>query len=308
MTQIVKASRRIVHRITARFVALILRKGAIYDPENFRLWENHGYHITPTHFYCPIPDTRELEKVYPNRKETPGIDYRPEFQLRLLSEKLSQFSAEYNSFPISSTEENQFYLDNDAFGGVDPHVYYSMIRCFQPRLIIEIGSGYSTLLGVQASQANGTTQLRFVDPWPRKFIAKGAISAEHIRLRVEELEHGFFQELQENDILFIDSSHVIRTGGDVTYLFLQVLPRLASGVIVHVHDVYLPFDYPKKLVVEQHMFWTEQYLLQAYLIENRNAEVMFGSNYMAHEYPEALKASFPRALWWGGGSFWIRKC
>jgi hypothetical protein len=244
---------------------------------------------------------------YPRISELPGIDLRPEFQVKLLAEVFPLYSAQYNTFPINCSIDEGFYLDNDAFGGIDPHVYYCMIRHFQPRTIIEVGSGYSTLLGAQASKENATTRLIVVDPWPRDFIASGIDGVEHIRRKVEEIDIDFFQQLRQHDILFVDSSHVVRTAGDVCYLILEVLPRLARGVIVHFHDIYFPYDYPKELLVERHAFWTEQYLLQGYLADNCKFQVLFASHFMAHEYRKEVKAAFPSALWWGGGSFWIRK-
>jgi hypothetical protein len=129
-----------IHRVAAQIVALILRPGAIYDTKNFRLWERNGYHITPTHFYSPIPHTRDLESNDFHPSELAGIDLRSEFQLELLTHAFSQFSAEYNDFATKATDHSAFYLDNDAFSGIDPHIYYCMIRNFKPRTIIEVGS------------------------------------------------------------------------------------------------------------------------------------------------------------------------
>ncbi len=313
VSKLVAWAKHSIHRIVAHVVAFILRPGAVYDPDNFRMWERRGYHITPVHFHHPIPDTRELERVYPRPSMVSGIDLRPEFQLKLLQEVFPQFSAEYDAFPTQPSNSLSFYLDNDAFAGIDPHVYYCMIRYFQPKTIIEVGSGHSTVLGSQGVSKNNTdVKLIVIDPWPRDFTRDFISSAppyiEHIQQKVEELDAEFLAQLQENDILFVDSSHVVRTAGDVCFLILEILPRLTRGVIVHFHDIFLPFDYPKEWVVEEHNFWTEQYLLQAYLTENSHAEVLFASNFISHEYPEEVRRTFPRALRWSGASFWIRKC
>jgi len=293
----------------ARLVAIVLRGGAAYDPTNFSLWEKRGYHITPVHFYQPVPDTRELAQLlYPRISKCPGIDLQSEPQARLLREVFPQYAEEYNNFPAKqSLTDISFYLDNDAFTGIDPHVYHCMVRHFQPRTIIEVGSGYSTLLAAQAIQRNATGRLIAVDPWPRDFIAAGVEKMELVCRKVEELTPEFFLQLQANDILFVDSSHVIRTAGDVGFLLLEVLPTLRPGVFIHFHDIFLPYDYPKEWLLEKHLFWTEQYLLQAYLADNSKVEVVFASNFMAHQHPQALRTVFPKALWWGGGSFWIRK-
>src|SRR5262249_23664389 len=135
--------------------------------------------------------------------------------------------------------------------------------------------------------------------------------------KVEDIDLEFFSQLQSGDILFIDSSHTVKIGGDVNYLFLEVLPRLKPGVIVHVHDIFLPFDYRRDWVKERLRFWTEQYLLQAFLTFNSEFEVLMANHYLMHRYLEDLKAAFPNlenlkaalpsSVKWDGGSFWMRR-
>jgi hypothetical protein len=300
------------HHLIARLVSLILKPEATYDPHNFEIWEKRGYHITPNHYYYPIPDTQELKETYPNTPTAWGIDLRPEFQLNLFQEIFPKYSKDYNSLPLKTDKPDTFFLYNDGFCGIDPHVYYSFVRHFNPKTIIEVGSGHSTLLGFQALEGNKSGgKMIVIDPWPRDFIqdfvSTSPPNLEHIPQKVQELEVGFFAQIQENDILFIDSSHVIRTGGDVCFLILNVLPSLPKGVLIHFHDIYLPQDYPKELLLEQHKFFTEQYLLQAYLIENHQVEVIFASHYISLRYGNVVKEAFPNAVWWTGESFWIRK-
>jgi hypothetical protein len=232
---------------------------------------------------------------------------REEFQLELLSEQFNKLSYEYSSFPIKAESSKAFYLDNDAFSGIDPYIFYCMIRNFKPRTIIEVGSGHSTLLGAQASRLNNSTRYICIDPWPREFISIGVPSVDFIRERVEHVELNIFHQLQPDDILFIDSSHVVRTGGDVSFIILEILPLLKKGVIIHFHDIFLPFDYPKDWIVRDHRFWTEQYLLQAYLAENEHVEVLFASHFIAEKHASQIRQTFPNALSLDGGSFWIRK-
>jgi len=315
-----------IHRAIAHLVAVVLRKGAVYYPDNFRLWESKGYHITPVDFYYPVPDTRELMKNHPRPNRTvPGIDFRPEFQHQFLTEIAPQFAHEYNAFPLTKPTphksgilpDNTFYIENDAFVGIDPHAYHVMIRHFKPRTIIEVGAGNSTLLGSQASRLNKHTRYISIDPYytyttscpsHSKERSCGGI-VESIQHNVEDLPINFFKQLQKNDILFIDSSHVIRASGDVCFLILEILPILEKGVIIHLHDIYLPFDYSKNLLVNIHYFWTEQYLLQAYLINNPTVEVMFGSKFVLDRYRDDVKRTFPNIRDYdGSASFWIRKC
>ena len=124
---------------------------------------------------------------------------------------------------------------------------------------------------------------------------------------MQEIDLEFFSQLQSGDILFIDSSHTVKIGGDVNYLFLEVLPRLNPGVIVHVHDIFLPFECRRDWVLDEFRFWTEQYLLQAFLTFNSEFEVLLGNYYLSRYHEEHLQAAFPDLPRWIGGSFWMRR-
>jgi hypothetical protein len=279
-------------------------------PEFFRLWEKHDVHVTPVHFYQPIPDTRTLpESLWSQPRELVGIDMNDDVQLDLLRTCFPKFRDEYEQFPVAEPERpGQFYFDNGRFGGTDALVAYCVVRHFKPRTIIEVGSGYSSLISGQAAAKNGAPALICVEPFPLDFLAKGFPGLRSlIEKKVEDLGFDFFSQLQSGDILFIDSSHTVKIGGDVNYLFLEVLPRLNPGVIVHVHDILLPFEYPRDWVMDELRFWSEQYLLQAFLAFNSEFEVLFANNYLAFRYLEDFKTTFPTSPWWGGGSFWMRR-
>lgn len=309
---IISIIKRYVNRIIAYLVGFVLRPSATSDTINFRIWEKRGYHITPDNFYSPIPNISELEREFPNESGMFGLKLNLEEQICLLNEIVSGYSIEYNSFDIRSSNPDSFHLDNDAFSGIDPYVYYCMIRYFKPKKIIEIGSGYSTLLAHQALKRNNSDfKFIIIDPWPRdftnRFLSNNSSSLMHFSEKAENIDINTYLNLQKNDILFIDGSHVVRIGGDVCFLVLELLPQLSSGVIIHFHDIFIPNDYPKDWVVNKHLFWSEQYLLQAYITENDNVEILFASNFVSKKAPKILKNTFPMALWWGGGSFWIRK-
>jgi hypothetical protein len=306
MSGMVERLKRRGHRVSAQIVACVLRTGAVYDLENFRLWERRGYHITPVHFYYPIPDTRELRDHYPSESHMHGIDLRTDQQQVLLHDVLAAYEPELARIAGRDGTGPGFFMANDAFRGIDPYIYYALIRHVRPATVIEVGSGFSTLLAAEALAVNGVGEVICVDPWPRDFIAEHTGPIRRIRERVEALDTELFASLQANDILFIDSSHVVRTGGDVACVLLTILPLVRPGVLIHFHDIYLPDDYPCDLVVTRRQFWTEQYLVQAYLCENEHAQVLFGSNHMVHQHPTALRACFPTAELFGA-SFWIRK-
>ena len=223
-----------------------------------------------------------------------------------------------NFQPNRAGKSPSFHLDNGLFGGIDALVAYCMIRHFQPRLIIEIGGGFSTLLLTEAAAKNNTSALTCIEPFPQEFLKQGVPGLHRlIEKKVQDIDLEFFSELHSGDLLFIDSSHTVKIGGDVNYLFLEVLPRLEPGVIVHIHDIFLPFEYRRDWVLGEFRFWAEQYLLQAFLAFNSEFEVLMANNYMAHRYLEDIRAAFPtleklkaappNSVRWGGGSFWMRR-
>jgi hypothetical protein len=276
----------------------------------FPAWERHGFHVTPVHFYQPIPDTQSLSETLWNRpSELVGIDMNGPVQLDLLRTCFPKFQSEYEQFPTTLTEEpGHFYLNNDLFDGTDALVGYCMVRYFRPQLIIEIGSGFSSLLLGQAAAKNNKSALICIEPFPQEFLKQGFPGLHRlIEKKVEDIDLEFFSELHSGDVLFIDSSHTVKIGGDVNYLFLEVLPRLEPGVIVHIHDIFLPFEYRRDWVKEEFRFWSEQYLLQAFLAFNSEFEVLLANSYLNHYHQQDLKAAFPSLPSWGGGSFWMRR-
>lgn len=289
----------------ARFV----RDGG-YSGKIFRRFERHGVHVTPVHFYSPIPDTAQLgDHIWQKESGLIGVDMNDEMQLHLVSEIFPQFRDEYESLPSAPSEDpSRFYLGNGLFDGTDALVLYCMLRYLKPRRVLEVGAGFSTRLAAQAVLANGPTELVCVDPFPDPVLQEGIPGLTTlIPSRVEELPMELFLDLQENDVLFIDSSHVARIGGDVTFLFLEVLPRLQPGVVVQVHDVFLPFEYGREWVVDALRFWNEQYVLQAFLAFNSAFRVLVANSYLNVRHSDVLRATFPTSPWWGGGSFWFQR-
>jgi hypothetical protein len=276
----------------------------------FQLWEEHGFHLTPVHFYQPIPDTRALpDALWQKPSELVGVDMNEAGQLDLLRNFFPEFRAEYDAIPVDPTgNPHEFYLKNGAFEGTDALVLYCMVRHFRPRLILEVGSGFSSRLSAQAALRNGNTELVCIEPYPDDVLTRGFPGLTSvIPKKVQEVELGSFERLDDGDILFIDSSHVVKTGGDVNYLFLEVLPRLRPGVVVHVHDIFLPQEFPKRWIIDLRLFWTEQYLLQAFLTYNSKFEVLFANAYMGLKHVPEMQETFPKSPWWGGGSFWMRR-
>lgn len=275
----------------------------------FSFWEQRGIHITPNHFYQPIPDTRMLkETLWTQLSELSGVDMNIDEQAELLLKVFPQFKPEYDRFPLAPTNvPYQFYLNNGCYDGLDALVLYCMVRHFKPRKIIEIGSGFSTRVSAQASLVNGNTELTAIEPYPSEVLIKGfpGLSKLH-KEKIENIDISIFNELQEDDILFVDTSHVVKCGGDVNQIYLEIIPRLKKGVIVHIHDIFFPREYPKEWIFEMQRFWTEQYMLQAFLAFNSEFEVLFSNSFIPYKYFKEVQTIFPNSPC-GGSSFWMRR-
>lgn len=275
---------------------------------NLELWryvESRGYHVTPVHFYQPIPDTQSLDETYRPESAMAGIDWNESIQLQLLRETFPQYAGEYVQFYHAFRADGRFANRRLEFIGQDPFVYHCMIRHLKPASVVEVGAGFSTLVAANAARLNGNTSVTAIEPYPNEFLA--AASDVHIvQESVQNVKINFFTGLRANDILFIDSSHVVKTGSDVCFLVLEVLPRLGAGVAVHFHDIFLPYDYPQHWLQERRLFWNEQYLVQAYLIHNQRARILFANRYMKERHREALAQTLPECEGIGGGSLWFQ--
>ena len=284
----------------------------------FGLFERAGIHVSPVHHTQPFPDTRRLgPQIWREPSEMVGIDMREREQVQLLDSFSARFKGEYDALPRRPIvgAPAAFYTDNPFFGPIDAEISYCMIRSLRPRRVIEIGSGFSTLLAKQALERNAADghpgRLDTYDPKPAAMLATIVDASTSVNVaRAEDLPLETFATLRAGDILFLDSTHVVRIGGDVNYELLEVVPRLAAGVNVHFHDIFLPDQYPRKLVMDERLFWTEQYLLQAFLAFNGVFEVVWGSAFMCRTHRAELAAaftSFDPSADHTGGSFWIRR-
>jgi hypothetical protein len=282
-----------------------------------------GLHIIPNHFYQPVPDTRFIPKsLWDGKSEMIGVRMNDSLQLQLIQDFKSMFYDEYNQFPPTplangfSQPVALFYSDNPFFGPVDAEFLYCMIRYLKPNKVIEVGSGYTTYLSAQAILVNQQKDGRLCDliaiePYPNKILQKGFPGLTSLKTnKLQEIPFNYFNILKENDILFIDSSHILNIGSDVAYLFLEILPRLNSGVYVHIHDIYLPYEYPRSMIFTEKKFYNEQYLLQSFLINNYQFEVVYVGYYLHKHYSHELKKAVPRydpSSHKKPVSFWIRK-
>ncbi len=286
--------------------------------KSFGLWERLGIHIVPNHFYQPIPHVRYLnDRLWETPSALVGIDMDEQSQIALLSQFSDAYKHEYDLFPTNKTgRPYDYFVNNGGFESVDGEILYCIIRHFKPKRIIEIGSGNSTYLSALAIQKNKEQDPKYsceftaIEPYPNKVLQNGLPNLSNlIKEPVQNVPLSTFERLEENDILFIDSSHVLKVGSDVQYEYNDILPRLNKGVFIHIHDIFLPCEYPKKWILQEHRFWTEQYLLQAFLTYNSAFKVIWAGHYMHMYHPELLEKTFRtyNHETVQPGSFWMRK-
>jgi len=244
------------------------------------------------HYYEPQFDFSTYKQEYRNLQ---GIDFNLSVQTELLES--FHFQDELLEKPIESVSKPTYYYNNGSFSSGDAECYYSLIRKFKPKRIIEIGSGYSTLIAHEAIIENNKenqsvqTQLTCIEPYEMPWLSQ--IDVNLIREKVEDIGTEFFKQLETGDILFIDSSHMIRPQGDVIYEVLEILPQLNSGVLIHFHDIFSPLNYPEKWLKEEFRLWNEQYLIEAFLSHNSEFEIIVAMSYLTQHCNDKMHSAFP---------------
>ena len=237
-----------------------------------------------------------------------GLNINPERSLEFLTQNCAPYKSDYLDFPRSSNGDgNGYYLNNGWFGAIDAELLYGVMRKQKPRRVFEVGSGFSTRLMLRAIRdENLSTAITSVDPEPRVGIAHCV--SEHIATPIEQVDPArIVDSLDEGDLLFIDSSHSVTTGGDVPYLLLEVLPKLRKGVWIQIHDIFLPFDYPEPYV-SAGWGWSEQYLVHAFLCYNDVFEVLWPARYMWEYHRPAVLDMIPaEENVFPPSSLWLRK-
>lgn len=265
----------------------------------------------PGHFYSPIPDwdevARDAGRVFRATRALPGIDLRENEQVTLLRE----LSAHYPELPYGKLAGLRYRFGNPNFGHGDAIVLYSMIRHLRPRRIVEVGSGYSSavILDTNALFLQGAAACTFVDPAPQllESLLQPDDRARVLGVRVQDAPEEIFTSLEANDVFFVDSSHVLKTGSDVQHILFEILPRLRSGVYVHFHDVFYPFEYPRSWVCDLGFAWNEIYAVHAFLQYNTAFEIVFFNSFLAATHEELFRAAMPLFLANPGGSLWLRR-
>lgn len=278
------------------------------------LLDNTGY--PPGHFYSPLVDVSDpyvIQTVRGRLAAQPpnhvGIDAT---RMKTLLERLA---IHHQRFPFSQnrTSSHRYYYDNPFFACHDGSVLFSMLLEFRPRQIIEIGCGFSSALMLDTNDQffGGALELTLIDPQletvSRTFEPHGATRATLLPHRVQDIPIELFGRLDANDILFIDSSHVLKTGSDVNYYLFEILPRLKPGVLIHVHDILYPFEYLTEWALDEKRSWNESYALRAFLQYNDSFEIVYWNNFVFHRLTDDLARLMPLCMKNEGGSLWLRR-
>lgn len=271
--------------------------------------------VPPGHFYSPIVDPEALaqraEAVFDPNRTLRQIDLRPAAQLALLAD-LSPHAARL-VFPDEPDGEGGFYYQNPYFPPSDAQVLASLMMHQRPRRYIEVGSGYTSALALAVDRQflGETTEFTFIEPYPERLysLISPQDRARH-RIFVQQVQDvplELFQELENGDFLFIDSTHVSKAGSDVHCEIFDILPTLKSGVYVHFHDIFYPFEYPREWFFKENRSWNEIYLIRAYLMNNKDYEIIMFNDFIFQKYPEEFARLMPKSRKKSGGSLWLRR-
>ncbi len=270
----------------------------------------------PGHFYSPIVDVDELRsqqaRIWPVEPTVLGIDFNDAYHEQVLREFFPAFYPRFAYPQQSGDDPLTFHVQNDQFSWLDCRALFVLLQVWRPRRLVEVGSGFSTLLIADVNRRflNGSMRICCIEPYPRAALLAPALGLERlIPSKVQEIGREPFDALETGDVLFIDSSHVAKTGSDVNHLCFEVLPRLRKGVRVHFHDIFLPDDYPKPWVLDENRGWNEQYLVRALLMYSSHFRLLFSCSYAYCAHATALREALrePSGAYYGGGSLWIEK-
>lgn len=277
-----------------------------------------GFDLVKRSFYSPIPDWESMpEETWTRRSALAGLTWDLDRQLDFLESKLAPFVAEFDPPADPPTDGSVAYsYGNGFFPAVDGDLLYAMVRHLRPPRIVELGSGYSSLVIAEARRRNDAEapdvppcEHTVWDPFSRPELRDTIAAQADLRLvSANDVPLSLFESLEAGDVLFVDTTHTVKLGSDVNYIILDVLPRLQPGVVVHFHDIFLPFEYPKQWLTDPEVFWAEQYLLQAYLSGNPGWDILLSNAALLADEPARVRAVVPSApLARAASSFWMRR-
>lgn len=313
--------KRLLNRLALGFLRLLparlARHGMFLLQSHPEIPDRWGVHVRGIHYYDPLPDFREVtvEKTL-ERRISKAIDFDLPGQVELQRNLAAAYGAELAALAAKPEAEGGFPFQNEYFSFLDAAVYYALIRHLKPARVLEIGCGFSTRIADKALKANRAEgspgRLVCIEPYPQPRLTEFKLEIELVQKKVEEVPLEFFQELSANDILFIDSSHVVKFQSDVCCEFLDILPSVRPGVWVHVHDIFFPTDYPVRWLVDRRIAFNEQYLLEAFLAFNASFKPTAALRWLWLEQRDQMRSCWPQPVLpseddQGVASFWMQR-
>lgn len=272
----------------ARLVNRKFKNGPHISPVANSILENHQLHLSSTHYYSPSVDLRSAKHHYESFSVFKLFkELIDEKKMIAMVNDILDASAGLAEIPREAGPDTQFYWDNDMFPPMDAIVYHGLIRSLNPGRIVEIGSGFSTRVALHAI-GNGSTKLMSIEPNPTSELLEISDKIELHTKDIKEVDTDLFTGLKENDILFIDTSHVVKLGSEVNHIYLNILPLIKKGVYIHIHDIFLPFEYPADWVSKIGIQWNEQYLVGAMLLNNPIYELQIANHFLSVMHKDYL--------------------
>ncbi len=283
---------------------------------NPTLMDKWGYHLRPFHYYEPLPDFSAItpEEALKRRSST-AINWNLDAQLDWVK-KLSAYGEEIQNLANDEASTSKFDFFNIFYFELDAAIYYALLREIKPAKIIEVGCGYSTQIAAKAiarnQQEGNAGQIICIEPYPEPRLTEANFEFQLITEKVESVELKVFEQLSAGDILFLDSTHTVKFRSDVCREILEILPAIPSGVWIHFHDIFFPYDYPPEWLIEHRTAWNEQYMLEAFLAYNDRFEIVLANHWLSVDYPQEVAKIWTGVLNWKDlyhhcGSLWLRK-
>lgn len=271
----------------------------------------------PGHFYSPIvdPDDPRVQQAVAIEAQPdaalPGIVLNESTMYRWFKRMKAQYRA--HPFPPELSSPSLYYYNNPFFSLTDALALLTFFQHARPRRFVEAGSGFSSCAAIDCNDRllRGQTKLTFIDPHPERLLGLLPVNSQYRscieQKHLQEMPLKVFQELQANDILFLDSSHVAKTGSDVVDYLFRIFPVLPAGILIHIHDIFFPFEYPRDWVVRDERSWNEAYLLRAFLSNNSDYRILFFSDWFYKCRRSLVNTEMPLCIEHRGGSLWLRK-
>lgn len=283
--------------------------------EEFKNRDATKLYAPPGHFYSPIVDVDEarahLARIDRAPAQIPGITIDKAAMLEEWQALLPFLGT--IQFPETKTASTRYAFDNPSYSWGDGSVLHAMLRRHKPRRLIEVGSGWSSACAIDTIEQflDGKCDVTFIEPYPRllhELLGKTRVPTRILEMPVQKVPLTTFDALEAGDFLFIDSTHILRTGSDVCCELFEILPRVSPGVFVHIHDMFWPFEYPSDWILEDNRSWNELYAVRAFLTDNAHWRIVFFNNYFAKLATSEIEATYPQFLRNAGGALWLERC